>query len=431
MSRKLTVTEITDILDIVSFESNSIPVKVKNSLVDNIKKNLYNQLVNVDVTDDIIPDLIKEIGRQFRTSKCQYGEAVGILMGQSMGENQTQSTLNSFHAAGITVNLVSTGIPRFNELISATSSQKYNSLKIHIDDPNLKTPKDLRDYIGNDLKEIYMHDIIESGPCIVKQLPHWAKDQVEVSNDTCLFTLKVKKSILYKYRLNLKNIKTTIESLYEDIEVYYSPIALLELLFVCKLSGCTADTISISDIYINKYINGFIIHQLNTILLFGVEGIKDYIFTQHQTLPGWIIQTDGTNLKGVMGLSKFDYKNIMTNNLWEVHDIFGIEAVREFLFQELKSTLNDGNYINDRHIDLLVDIMTHRGVITSVSRYGSRGNNLSPLSRVSFEETLDNFLRASYTTEHEDLKSISSCVMTGKIPKIGTGFCDLIQDFNF
>jgi DNA-directed RNA polymerase beta' subunit len=420
--RKLTEVEIQDILSVVSYDTKFIPVKTKTSMVDNIKKNLYNQLVKVNVVDEIIPALVKEIERQFRTSVCQYGEAVGIIMGQSMGENQTQSTLNSFHAAGITVNLVSTGIPRFNELISATSSQKYNSLKIHVNDPIVKTPKDLRDYIGNELKEIYLNDIIESGPIIVEKTPHWYDGSIEP--DTCMFVLKVKKDIIYKYRLNLHRVKNAIESLYEDVTVFYSPIALLELLFVCKISPILTE----NDV--DRYIKGFIIQQIGTILLFGIEGIKDYIFTPHPQ-SGWLIQTDGTNLKGVMGLSKFDYRNIMTNNMWEVHDIFGIEAVREFLFQELKNTLNDGNYINDRHIDLLVDIMTHRGVITSVSRYGSRGNNLSPLSRVSFEETLDNFLRASYTTEHEDLKSISSCVMTGKIPKIGTGFCDLVQDFNF
>eukprot|EP00122_Pirum_gemmata_P018008 Pgem_evm10s16871 len=52
------------------------------------------------------------------------GESVGITCGQSLGEKQTQSTLNSFHSAGLTIKTVVTGVPRFSELMSATKEPK-------------------------------------------------------------------------------------------------------------------------------------------------------------------------------------------------------------------------------------------------------------------------------------------------------------------
>ena len=422
----MTDDEINDILSIVVF-SPSIPYKTRQSMQDSIVSKLKNQLCGVKVDPVIIPQLKIDIEKEYHRSKCAYGEAVGILMGQSIGENQTQSTLNSFHAAGITINLVSTGIPRFNELINASASQKFNSLSIVLSDNHhrhLKTPKDVRDYIGNTLKEVRLNDLLTpTTPRIIQTLPAWSDDDPFriVNEDEIMILCDIDKSIVFKYRLDLKSIKEILENKYEDVTIIYSPLCFLQIVIVCKIPKlCHPD----------EYIFEYLFPQLNKCLLFGIEGISDFVFTRRRSREndGWLIQTNGTNFRQAINLVKFDYKTMDTNNLWEVYNTLGIEATREFLFTELKKVLNDGGWVNERHIHVLVDIMTHRGVITSVSRYGSRGNNLSPLSRVSFEETLDNFLRASYTAEFEDLKSISSNVMTGKMPRIGSGFCDIVQD---
>jgi DNA-directed RNA polymerase beta' subunit len=423
--RLLTTTEIDDILSIVTF-SPSIPYKTRQSMQDSIVFKLKKQLCKIKVDPEIIPQLKINIEREYHRSKCAYGEAVGILMGQSIGENQTQSTLNSFHAAGITINLVSTGIPRFNELINATASQKFNSLSIYLSNQHLKTPKEVRDYIGNTLKEVRLNDLLSSTPRIIQELPEWVDTAPSTDNpdddnndDEIMILCDIDKSIIFKYRLDLKSIKEILENKYEDVTVLYSPLCFLQIVLICKIPKLC---------HPEEYIFEYLIPQLNKCLLFGIEGIADFVFTRSEN--EWVVQTSGTNFRHVINLDKFDYTTMSTNNLWEVYNTLGVEATREFLFTELKKVLNDGGWVNDRHIHVLVDIMTHRGVITSVSRYGSRGNNLSPLSRVSFEETLDNFLRASYTAEFEDLKSISSNVMTGKMPRIGTGFCDIVQDFS-
>ena len=66
---------------------------------------------------------------------------------------------------------------------------------------------------------------------------------------------------------------------------------------------------------------------------------------------------------------------------------------------KLKSSSNyfvnvssDGTYINERHVKILVDIMTHHGTISSVSRYGMKKDNTGPIAKASFEQSLDNFI---------------------------------------
>ena len=116
--------------------------------------------------------------------------------------------------------------------------------------------------------------------------------------------------------------------------------------------------------------------------------------------------------------------------MWEINEIMGIEAVRQFLIDEFKFVVSsDGTYINERHIKILVDIMTQHGIICSVSRYGMKKDNSGPLAKASFEQSLDNFIRAGFYSEKDPLNSISSNIMCGKRSKIGTGMCDIMQDF--
>ena len=78
------------------------------------------QLETIEVYPEILDTLRQEIHKNFYKSLVQPGENVGVLCAQSIGEKQTQSTLNSFHAAGIAVQMVLTGVPRFLEILNAT-----------------------------------------------------------------------------------------------------------------------------------------------------------------------------------------------------------------------------------------------------------------------------------------------------------------------
>lgn len=71
-------------------------------------------------------------------------------------------------------------------------------------------------------------------------------------------------------------------------------------------------------------------------------------------------------------------------------DRSGIEASRNTILRETNNTLSfDNGYVNPRHPSLLADIMVHLNYIMSVTRHGINRRESGPLSKCSFEETVE------------------------------------------
>ena len=88
----------------------------------------------------------------------------------------------------------------------------------------------------------------------------------------------------------------------------------------------------------------------------------------------------------------------------------------------------DGSYVNHRHIALLVDVMTYRGIISAVTRHGINRADTGALMRCSFEETVEILLEAAATGELDDCRGISENVMLGQMAPMGTGNFDVLLD---
>jgi DNA-directed RNA polymerase beta' subunit len=84
--------------------------------------------------------------------------------------------------------------------------------------------------------------------------------------------------------------------------------------------------------------------------------------------------------------------------------------------------------INACHVMLLVDKMTFKGSVASISRYSMRSADSGPFSKASFEETLSNFLDAGVYGQEEPIKGASAAIICGKRAPIGTGLCNLEMD---
>ena len=129
--------------------------------------------------------------------------------------------------------------------------------------------------------------------------------------------------------------------------------------------------------------------------------------------------------KKLLGHDNVDDTQTISNNMWDIYHTLGIEATKQFLIEEF---LNIMTGINACHVQLLCDKMTHGGGISSVSRYSMRLEDNGPMCRASFEETMDNFLKAGVYGQEECTQGVSSSIMCGKIAQIGTGKCDLRLD---
>lgn len=94
MTRLLTSKEIDNILDFIT-PQEGIPLDTARSVVENTKKSFRKMLQNQMVYPNIIPELKSQIEQNYRSSLIQAGETVGVICAQSIGEKNTQMTLNS------------------------------------------------------------------------------------------------------------------------------------------------------------------------------------------------------------------------------------------------------------------------------------------------------------------------------------------------
>ena len=76
------------------------------------------------LTEEMFKELMAEIRFRYLKAQCHAGEMVGVLAAQSIGEPTTQLTLNTFHSAGTVKANATSGVPRIEELLSASANPK-------------------------------------------------------------------------------------------------------------------------------------------------------------------------------------------------------------------------------------------------------------------------------------------------------------------
>ena len=124
-----------------------------------------------------------------------------------------------------------------------------------------------------------------------------------------------------------------------------------------------------------------------------------------------------------------DYKRTNSNDVIEINDVLGIEAARNILVKELVDVIEgSGQSINNRHIHLLTENMTHRGYLMSVDRFGINRSDKGPLAKCSFEETPGILFQAALFGEYDNLEGVSANIMVGQVPQCGTGITDILLD---
>jgi DNA-directed RNA polymerase II subunit RPB1 len=148
------------------------------------------------------------------------------------------------------------------------------------------------------------------------------------------------------------------------------------------------------------------------------------------TDDNWIIETDGVALQKVMGCSEeVDYTRTQSNDIQEILRVLGIEAVRLSLINELRFVLGSyGIYVNYRHLSTLCDVMTQRGILTSITRHGINRVDTGPLRKCSFEETVEILYEAAVFAETDTLSGITENIIMGQLAPYGTGCFDMVID---
>jgi DNA-directed RNA polymerase II subunit RPB1 len=143
----------------------------------------------------------------------------------------------------------------------------------------------------------------------------------------------------------------------------------------------------------------------------------------------WVLDTIGSNILDVLALDYIDGKRTFSNDIIEIFNIFGIEAARQTIYNELAEVIEfDGTYINFHHLCLLCDRMTATSKLISIFRHGINNDNIGPIAKASFEETPEMFLKAARHAELDTMRGVSANVMCGQEGLFGTNAFQVVLD---
>jgi DNA-directed RNA polymerase beta' subunit len=141
----------------------------------------------------------------------------------------------------------------------------------------------------------------------------------------------------------------------------------------------------------------------------------------------YVLDLEGTNLHDLMVFPGIDGTRVLSNDIHEINKVFGIEAARLALYEEINEVFATEK-VNYHHLSVLVDSMTVSGRIVPVNRFGMNKNETGVLAKSSFEETSRIMFNAALGAEFDPMRGVSANIMFGQKPPCGTGFVDILVD---
>ncbi|MDD9954080.1 MAG: DNA-directed RNA polymerase subunit A'' [Candidatus Woesearchaeota archaeon] len=334
------------------------------------------------------------VEREYTYGKVDAGEAVGTIAAESIGEPGTQMTLDTFHFAGVSEMNVTMGLPRLIEVLDARKTISTEMMEVYLHAP-YKEGQDIKK-IAEKIKETSFREYIkEVNIDVLEAVMTIALDSekmalVDASPDKLVKILaKSAKGVSFKADGNTIIAKSTSKS----------------------------DTLK--EIYLLK-------EKIKSIYINGVKGISMVLPVKRD--EEFLLVTAGTNYKSILKIDGVDTARTITNNLYEIEALLGIEAARQAIINEIEKVLdNQGIDIDVRHVLLVADTMTMTGKVLGISRYGIVKEKQSVLARASFETPLKHVFSAAMHGELDPLNSVIENVMMNQPVPLGTGIPKLVM----
>jgi len=137
---------------------------------------------------------------------------------------------------------------------------------------------------------------------------------------------------------------------------------------------------------------------------------------------------EGYGLREVMGCQGVEGRETESNHIMDMLDVLGIEAARCVIASEISFIMKCyGILVDCRHLMLLSDVMTFRGEVLGITRFGVAKMRESVLMLASFEKTTDHLFDAAVHSREDAIVGVSECIIMGTPISIGTGLMKVLQ----
>ncbi|KAJ3055717.1 hypothetical protein HK097_009602 [Rhizophlyctis rosea] len=376
------------------------------------------------VTRDQIMRFLDICHDKYMRAMIEPGTAVGAVGAQSIGEPGTQMTLKTFHFAGVASMNVTLGVPRIKEIINASKT---------ISTPIITSKLVAGSYLsgGSPEKQQMARYASEAAARVVKgrierTLLEDVTEYVQelIGPQECCLRFKLDIDLIRRLHLEV------------DLEsIRWSIIANKKL----KLTDAMVRTDGDEGIRVIMGTAGdsaAMFHQLQGLkrslpkcVLKGIPTVNRAVINDKEKESRLELLVEGYGLREVMGMEGIEGERTTSNHTLEMYKILGIEAARTTIINEIQYTMSShGMTIDRRHVMLLADLMTFKGEVLGITRFGIAKMKDSVLMLASFEKTTDHLFEASFYGKRDPIDGVSECIIMGQPMGIGTGLFKLLHE---
>eukprot|EP01064_Diplonema_japonicum_P037086 TRINITY_DN8602_c0_g4_i2.p1 TRINITY_DN8602_c0_g4~~TRINITY_DN8602_c0_g4_i2.p1 ORF type:complete len:1503 (+),score=319.73 TRINITY_DN8602_c0_g4_i2:88-4509(+) len=388
------------------------------------------------VTKGLMSEMYEECVFKHLKYRCEPGTACGAIGAQSIGEPGTQMTLKTFHFAGVASMSITQGVPRIKEIINAAKT--------------IKTPL-ITGYLTTDTSRI-------SAEVVKARVQRTTLEDVCLNFDEvytpidCYIVVRLDLETIFNKQLDINALSIRGAILSYAASTTRRRLHALHL----KDKHIPVDQVSQNAIHIYPYETSreklqfnikHILTHLPGVVVAGIATVKRAIISSNHrvveeevvSLTGetrvvknkeeyFTLLIEGSDLLQVCSVPGMDSTRTVCNHVYTIEKVLGIEAARLTIIKEIRGVM--GNYglaIDIRHVMQLADVMTFRGEVLGITRFGMQKMRDSVMMLASFEKTTDILFDAAAHNRKDDKLGVSEKIIMGAPIKIGTGLFKLLQ----
>lgn len=384
---------------------------------------------------------------KYKRAQVEPGHAVGAVGAQSIGEPGTQMTLKTFHFAGVAGMSITQGVPRIKEIINASKLISTPVITCQLVSPKEEIAARI---VKGRIEKTYVKDVIQ----YLEDLgtPEAYVVALKVDTDTInklqleITTKDIARAILSykKLKLDQTNVKIIKDYIHISIPVSSVENPAKPLMKAIKKSGRTKNATGRRSKAPSKALSKSLFKPspskdspdaysriqsikrlLPEIVIKGYsQATRAIIQTNDQKLHTLLVE--GYGLRECMTTAGVSPLTTRTNSVMEMREVLGIEAARKTIIDEIDIVMQSMS-IDPRHMQLLADVMTYKGEVLGITRFGLSKMRDSVLQLASFEKTPDHLFEAAWHMKADKIEGVSECIIMGQSMSVGTGSFKVVR----
>lgn len=345
---------------------------------------------------DLDAETREKLDQRYEQMQYEPGESIGLIAAQSLAEPATQLTMETYHEAGGAQVSLTAGLPRLIEIVDARREPKTPAMDVYLKEEY--NSREDATKLARKLREVKFNDLV-------------VKDTIDIMNLQVEYELN--QDLLEDYDVDMEDVRSRVKEAVRKSKV--------ELDENSVILSSAEDDYNLRDLKDLK-------NKTEDARIKGLKGIEQVVINEEN--DEWQLQTAGTALRKTLKIKEVDPTRTISNHLFEVKRVLGVEALRKAIIKETNETLGaQGISIDNRHIMLLSDMMTKTGGLKGTTRYGIVGDKHSMLARSVFEETKKHLREGTLGGEEDDIEGVVENIITGQQIPMGTGVVDLKPKF--